>query len=398
MEEPLISIIVPIYNVQKYLSKCLDSLIHQTYQNIQIILIDDGSVDDCGVICDEYRRIDNRIIVVHQVNQGLVSARKSGVRLAKGDYIGFVDGDDWINENAIEKLVLLLKIYHLPDVVAFGYVEEYPDHNVIKHNMVEETLYEKSSLVELKRRIFMGDAFWEWRVLPPIWGKLIKSDLLKENIMHIDKRITFGEDVALTYPCLLKAESVLSSNHILYHYRQREGSIVKAKGELPKENFIAIYRILSKAFQSYDILKKQLKYYMFFSLLLKAYSQISGRMVLFPFEKVKVNNKILVYGAGGFGTVVVDYIKKNENLELVGWVDQRAAFYQRNNMEVDDINSIKQRKFDYIVIAILNEKIAKSVQNTLVDLGVPKSKIDYVKEEVLSKEQLPKWIYNCEEI
>lgn len=105
MNNPLISIIVPIYNIEKYVSKCIESILQQTYQNIQIILVDDGSLDQSGIICDKYAALDCRIEVIHQCNQGLVVARKSGLKIARGEYIGFVDGDDYISHDMYDKLL-----------------------------------------------------------------------------------------------------------------------------------------------------------------------------------------------------------------------------------------------------------------------------------------------------
>ena len=99
-----ISIIVPVYNVEKYLEKCIDSILNQSYQNLEIILIDDGSTDNSGSICDEYKKKDQRVQVIHQKNQGQSSARNAGLNIAKGSYIGFVDSDDWIEQNMYEKL------------------------------------------------------------------------------------------------------------------------------------------------------------------------------------------------------------------------------------------------------------------------------------------------------
>ena len=101
----MLTLIIPIYNIEQYLSQCLDSIINQTYKNIQIILVDDGSTDSSGRICDEYADKDSRIIVIHKENGGLVSARKAGLREATGEYVVYVDGDDWIELNAIEHMV-----------------------------------------------------------------------------------------------------------------------------------------------------------------------------------------------------------------------------------------------------------------------------------------------------
>lgn len=112
-EEKLLSVIVPVYKVEPYLHRCVDSIRNQTYKNLQIILVDDGSPDNCGKICDEYAELDARIIVVHQKNRGLSGARNTGLRYAKGEYVAFVDSDDWISSDMYQTLVNLVELNDL---------------------------------------------------------------------------------------------------------------------------------------------------------------------------------------------------------------------------------------------------------------------------------------------
>lgn len=112
-EEKLLSVIVPVYKVEPYLHRCIDSIRNQTYKNLQIILVDDGSPDNCGKICDEYAELDARIIVVHQKNRGLSGARNMGLRYAKGEYVAFVDSDDWISSDMYQTLVNLVELNDL---------------------------------------------------------------------------------------------------------------------------------------------------------------------------------------------------------------------------------------------------------------------------------------------
>ena len=104
LEQPLISIIVPVYKVEKYLKRCVDSILTQTYQNMEVILVDDGSPDNCGAICDRYKETDNRVVVIHKKNGGLSDARNAAIPLAKGEYISFIDSDDWVSSYYVEHL------------------------------------------------------------------------------------------------------------------------------------------------------------------------------------------------------------------------------------------------------------------------------------------------------
>ena len=126
-----ISIIVPIYNVKKYIQQCVESLINQTYKNLEIILIDDGSTDGCGELCDEFGKKDQRIHVIHKQNGGLSDARNKGIDVASGDYIGFVDSDDWISHNMYEKMLSSLKSVNA-DIAVCGWVEEFLNNSIEK--------------------------------------------------------------------------------------------------------------------------------------------------------------------------------------------------------------------------------------------------------------------------
>ena len=121
----LISVIVPVYNIEEYLPQCIDSIINQSYGELEIILVDDGSTDSGGNICDRYARMDSRIKVIHKENGGLVSARKAGVNRAAGEYVTFVDGDDWIEQDAYQKLI---DSGQGADIIAFACYEEYGDY------------------------------------------------------------------------------------------------------------------------------------------------------------------------------------------------------------------------------------------------------------------------------
>ena len=129
MREPLVSVIVPIYNTEEYLSECVESIIYQTYENLEIILVDDGSAESCRKLCDEYAKIDSRIVVIHKENGGLSSAREAGLSRVLGNYVMIVDSDDWIDLETIEKCVEEAEINN-SDCVLFSYVKEYGNRSV----------------------------------------------------------------------------------------------------------------------------------------------------------------------------------------------------------------------------------------------------------------------------
>lgn len=178
--KPLISVIVPVYKVEQYLNQCVDSIIHQTYKNLEIILVDDGSPDKCPQICDEYVNRDKRIIVIHKENEGQAKARNLALRQCKGDYIAFVDSDDWIQEDAFEKALSEIKkqkvdvAFYTANIITNGVCTEtrfkyFPDKKVVPQNkLIELTLEDKIGgqpwLKVMKRKCWQEVEFPEGRI------------------------------------------------------------------------------------------------------------------------------------------------------------------------------------------------------------------------------------------
>ena len=147
MEKPLISIIIPVYKVEKYLEKCIKSVLDQTYKNLQIILVDDGSPDNCGNICDNYAKIDNRIEVIHKANGGLSEARNVGLKVARGEYIGFVDSDDYVSNEMFENLYNTL-ISNDVDVSICNFYTVINNKNIIKNADNGVEIYNKLEILK----------------------------------------------------------------------------------------------------------------------------------------------------------------------------------------------------------------------------------------------------------
>ena len=211
--EPKISVIVPVYKVEPYLRKCLDSIVNQTYKNLQIILVDDGSPDNCGAVCDEYAAKDRRIEVVHQKNGGLSAARNAGLKLADGNYIGFVDSDDWIELDMYDYL-LKNALKYQADIAVCGRVERYRDKSVFRGWEQLEILNTEQALETLLKNDIMQNF---------VWDKLYKRNLFDDVWFPIGK--TF-EDIAVMHRLFARAARVICLPDIGYNYLQRDGSIV----------------------------------------------------------------------------------------------------------------------------------------------------------------------------
>lgn len=221
--EKLISIIVPVYNVEKYLRQCLDSLISQIYENTEIILVNDGSTDCSGTICEEYAQRDGRIIVVHQENQGLSGARNTGLRLSKGDYIAFVDSDDMVSQNYLSVLYGLLMRYDA-DIACCHYCS---GKRQISFPKKETGVVEKVLLSEEMLQQWHGE---NQAVETVVWNKLYKKQVfIKEGEMLFFAVSRNHEDVLISHLLVENSSKVVWTDRKLYYYRKRRGSIVNGK-------------------------------------------------------------------------------------------------------------------------------------------------------------------------
>lgn len=242
MSEPLISVIVPVYKVESFLCKCVESIRNQTYTNLEIILVDDGSPDLCGEICDDYALKDQRIRVIHKENGGLSSARNAGIDVATGEFLAFVDSDDWIELDCYEKLLHLAEKYNVPLVCAGRYdVDGATGEEAVGMCPEKEELI---SAEELVNRIFR----WQ-QIDSAAWDKLYAAWLF-EGIRYPVGVV--GEDIPVTYRLALRAERCALGDFPVYHYYHRPGSITTEPiseriFNIP-DNTISVYSVISQEY------------------------------------------------------------------------------------------------------------------------------------------------------
>lgn len=227
----LVSIIVPIYNLEQYLEKCIDSILTQTYSNLEVVLVDDGSKDSCPFICDRYKLVDKRVIVIHKPNGGLVSARKAGLNIATGDYICHVDGDDWIHPDYVKSFVEIIEQY-APDIVCSGEITSYPDHIVLKPMREREGFYDRDSIVKeiLPSLLERKDGYY---INHGNQQKCIRKGLAVLSLSTVNNDISMSEDHACISVAMSKANSLYVSKDCLYYYRIAPQSMTNVKKPLP---------------------------------------------------------------------------------------------------------------------------------------------------------------------
>lgn len=210
----LISVVIPVYNVEQYIHQCIDSVIEQTYKNIEIIIVDDGSEDRSGKICDEYAKKDERIKVIHQNNRGLSGARTAGQEIAQGKYITFIDSDDWIDIDMLEILYKAINKYN-GDISCIGFFAFYEDGIFEKITKVRE--------VKILNNVEALECYlFDEYITPCVWGKLWKRKLWKEIRCPEGKLF---EDQYTTYKLLDMADKIILIPRAKYYYRKRANSI-----------------------------------------------------------------------------------------------------------------------------------------------------------------------------
>ena len=242
---PFLSIIVPIYNTEPYLNMCLDSILRQEFVDFELILVNDGSTDNCSVICDEYAEADTRITVIHQANSGAVSARKAGLNVAKGQYIGYVDSDDWIEVDMYKSLCNAARDFDV-DIVICDIVENYRLQEVKRAQLVAPGLYRKDRLEkEVYPIMLYSGEYYRFGLFPSLSNKIFKRGLLEKNLFDVDEKICMGDDAACTYPSLFDAESIyILENQYLYHYRQHTSSMTASYDQLFFNKILILYEQL----------------------------------------------------------------------------------------------------------------------------------------------------------
>ncbi len=377
-----ISVIVPIFRIEKYLPQCVDSLLKQSFMDFELILVNDGSPDDCPQICDEFAARDSRIKVIHKENGGLLSARKAGLDNANGKYVAFVDGDDWVDKYYLDVLYKLAEANN-SDLVVTGHFREF--------NGKIETIKPKSAGIfdenEIKslilpKAIYSGD-FCEHGISTYVWNKLFKKELLKKILYDVPNDIIMGEDAAITYSYLSISKRLVISRIPLYYYRQRHDSIVKSI-ENPKTEYyrLGLLTNLLKRKLSYILdeenLNKQIKFYLYSQILVRSGGLIQdeGDNILFnPFLNIKQNSKVVVYSSGSFGQHILSTNLKTRFFEIVKWIDLDFHDLNIGGNFVQPISSVRNSEFDFLIIASINPYFYTSIKTELALMGIAEKKI-----------------------
>lgn len=383
----LLSIIVPIYNAEQYLIQCIESIINQTYDNLQIIFVDDGSTDSSLEICNFYAQKDKRIVIVQKENGGVVSARKAGVKAANGKMIGFVDADDWIEPDYFENMMAIFMETNA-DIVAGGHFHDIGESSVKVLNHVSVGLHETRAILD--QLIYSGE-FYEYGITPQLYTKIIRSDILKATQESVDERIQCGEDAAVTYPSVLKAKRLYVTDFCGYHYVQHQGSMTKTENREESVLIQVLIKFLEESIGNLvsdivlrDGLREQLRIYNNYMLSLREIG-IFDKKLLLPFGGISYGSKVVIYGAGVLGQKIYQYLLKSEQIEIVEWVDQNFSYYREKGLDVNEPGRISSLTYDYILIANISHGVFVKIKKYLTEeLEVEDKKIRWFSDDFVN--------------
>ncbi len=385
---PLFSVIVPVYNGERYLEQCVESIIGQTYNNLEIILVDDGSVDLSGVICDGYAAKDSRVVVVHKSNGGLVSARKAGLLQSHGAYIAYVDQDDWIDCN------MYMDMYekgarHEAQLVITGSVREFSDGRATEEMpAVEEGIYRGEDIQKKIWPVLCNtSAFFIYGFSLTVWRYLYKRELLLENQMQVDDRIFLGEDYACVFPAYLTLQSFAVIQARYYHYRQHDASMKKRINFREHETIHLLFKHLMARITEAgvrEVMEKKVAYITYMALFLSGFHVFLEGEEIGPYH-IERGSRVVLYGGGTLGQEIYYKNLQLKFCEIVLWVDSNADAY---GAEVAFPEKIEEASYDHILLAIINPEARKKVTQNLLGLGVNPEKISDIDDRQLTAANL----------
>ena len=384
MTEQKISVIVPIYNVEDYLERCIESICRQTYRNLEIILVDDGSTDSSGAICERYAAHDRRIRVIHQKNGGLVSARKLGLKASAGDYIGFVDGDDYLEPEMYAALLGIMCRENVDFVHSGYYVNENPG------------IYGtgKSTAIQIEDDSRKKDV-WEYilspasarRISPSIWSKLYRRELILEAYYGVPDENSYGEDLLNLCNCVLKASSFYITDRAYYHYVIRPDSMVHKKSVQNIQREKVLYDALCDLFRRYGLLgelSNDLETFYLYSITacIKHLGNTTCQLYKYPDIQELIGKKIILYGAGEVGQDYYTQLRRDMRCELIAVTDTRHENYHLAYMNVISPAEIARYPYDAVVVAVFYEGSAGEIKRALLKQGIPAEKILWKKPDL----------------
>ncbi len=382
MKKVELGIIIPVYNDEKYLRKCLDSVLNQTYRDFQLVLVDDGSTDSSGKICDEYSKNDDRVKVIHQKNMGMLPSRYVGVKAVDCEYVSFLDADDWIDQSTYDTVAEYMR--ESVDIISYDIIRWFDDdYQYITHSYTSSGFMNRKNIDNICTNMIWEKKNNSYGFEPSVCNKVFKYSILLDSIRRAKNAgiLNYGQDLAISYPIMTEADTLMILDKPLYFHRQRPRNEVAYYikdhnyfGELAR-----LYNYLGERFEWDSNIIEQLDLFFAASVgyRMRMYdvSFISGRYkYMFPFGSIPAGSRIIVYGASEMGNAYVEQINRTGFAELVMQVDRNYLSLQKQGVQNPDrIKEIDD--YDYIIIAATQKDTINSIVDILSNCDVPEEKI-----------------------
>lgn len=366
-----IGVIILVYNTEKYLVQCVESVLNQDYNALQVVLVDDGSNDVSGKICDDFALKDSRVRVIHQENKGKIESRYIGASNLETDYITFVDSDDWIEEDTYSSVCELME--REIDIISYKIIRyKSADYQIKSEGNLKDGIF----YAEKYRDIVCSTMIWDEKINccgvdPSLCNKLIKREVIMPQLNMARKIcIGYGDDAAVVFPTLYNANSYAMVDEYKYYHRKRPNQEVPDYF-LDEEYYYKLsqlYDYLRDRFENDENYVRQLD--MFFAHSAEQRLQKYGvenqiNRYIAPFDKINKDSRVILYGAGKVGQSYYKQITELGYCEIVAWVDKNKTMC--DGVTIADNSVFVNVEFDYVVIAIKSEDAANEIIQMLLE-------------------------------
>lgn len=383
-----VSVIIPVYNTEHYLRHCLDSVLSQSLKDIEVICVDDGSTDGSREIIQEYARKDGRIKVIQEENKGSMSARKAGAKLASGQYVGYVDSDDWIDPEMYDALYQVAEQNHA-DMVSSGYFFE--GNYITEHyDGIREGLYDENEMEYLRENAIYSLAEEDVGLRGSLCCKLFRTDLFRSVQEGVSDRLSFSEDKVCVLSYVLRCSRVYVLKRAFYHYIAHPSSMVHAADTKYLISVNEVYQSFIRLYADPNFtasMRMQAEIYITELL----YKGINSRLGfengdlfwLDPYylDDIPQGARVVLYGGGALGRAYRRQLSARGDLKLVGCVDAGYLNAKQDDLELRSPDELRKWEYDVVLIAIKNARKAATIRNELEQMGILREKIRWYEQK-----------------
>ena len=391
---PKISVIVPVYNAAKYLSQCIDSIIGKEYPDLELILVNDGSTDDSLKICTDYAaRYPHKVRCVSQSNKGQIAARKTGLSAANGEWVTFVDADDWLDDNK-EMFTELAELTSAEtDIVSFGLIQE-RGKSIFQEMQYLPGEYDGETVAKTYARIH---PFFRLYSTSSMYGNFIKKSHIDKIAVHVPAEIRWSEDVSCMMLAVHDAKKVGFTDKYYYHYRIHDDSFCRQHNKNLLESQRRFYLFLKEEFNkrnAWHKMKDIVTACVVRDLMLGDYRLLfeSCRDFLYPFNAVKPGMRIALYGMGDIGREYWRVLQKSSQYNVILFADAGKQGTVVDGIKIVSPQELCARhgEYDKAVMTLQDGMLARTIGDDLAQRGLPRDKIAYINDDLITEDAVKK--------